>query len=148
VSEGRGTTKPFELVGAPWIDAERFGAGLNGAGLPGVHFRPAVFEPTFHKHAGASCGGCQIHITDRAAFTPVAAAVTLIAACHAAGPDRFAWRDPPYEYEFTKLPIDILYGSTALREGLAAGRSVADITREWPDEVRDFLAVREKFLLY
>jgi len=148
MSEGRGTTKPFELVGAPWIDAERFSAELNGAGMPGVHFRPAVFEPTFHKHAGAPCGGCQIHVTDRSSFRPVAAAVTLIAACRAAGPDRFAWRDPPYEYEFTKPPIDILYGSTALRDGLAAGQSMADMTHAWPDDVEDFLAVRDKFLLY
>ena len=99
VSEGRGTTKPFELVGAPWVDPEPFAAGLNARGLPGVQFRPALFEPTFHKHAQTPCGGCQIHVTDRQSFRPVEAGVALIDAFHTAGPDRFMWREPPYEYE-------------------------------------------------
>ncbi|HOQ60361.1 MAG TPA: DUF1343 domain-containing protein, partial [Vicinamibacterales bacterium] len=80
VSEGRGTTRPFELLGAPWVDAERVSADLNGLGLGGVRFRPAVFEPTFHKFARESCGGCQIHVTDRRAFRPVLAAVAVLAA--------------------------------------------------------------------
>ena len=66
LSEGRGTTRPFELVGAPWIEAERFARDMNALGLPGVYFRPAVFEPTFQKHAKQTCGGCQIHVTDAA----------------------------------------------------------------------------------
>src|SRR5436190_4253801 len=78
LSEGRGTTRPFELVGAPWIDAERFAADMNDRGLPGAHFRPAGFEPTFQKHAKQPCGGCQIHVTDRDAFTPVKTGVALI----------------------------------------------------------------------
>src|SRR5206468_2794839 len=118
VSEGRGTTKPFELLGAPWVDAERFADGMNALGLAGVHFRPSVIEPTFHKHAQTSCGGCQIHVLDRAAFRPVEAGVALIAAFRAADPDRFKWRDPPYEYEHTLLPIDILAGSADLREAI------------------------------
>ncbi len=96
VSEGRGTTKPFELVGAPWVDPEPFASGLNALGLAGVHFRPVLFEPTFHKHAQTPCGGCQIHVTDRGAFRPVEVGVAIIEAIHAAGPNRFAWRDPPY----------------------------------------------------
>ncbi len=148
VSEGRGTTRPFELLGAPWVDAEPFAAGLNALRLPGVYFRPVWFEPTFHKHAGTLCGGCQIHVTDRTLFQPVAAGVALVAAFRAAGPDRFAWRDPPYEYEYTLPPIDILYGSAALREGLDRGRSAADITQEWHDEVAAFLALRQDVLLY
>ena len=118
VSEGRGTTRPFEFVGAPWVDPEPFAAGLNALGLPGVHFRAMAFEPTFHKHAGTLCGGCQIHVTDRASFRAVAVGVAVIEACKRAGPQRFAWRDPPYEYEHTKPPIDILYGSARLRAGL------------------------------
>ena len=98
VSEGRGTTRPFELVGAPWAMAERFADGMNRTGLPGVRFRPAIFEPTFQKHSRTACGGCQVHVTDRQAFRPVETGVALIAAFRAADPDRFKWRDPPYEY--------------------------------------------------
>src|SRR6478735_8399553 len=92
VSEGRGTTRPFELVGAPWVVAETFAAALNRRGQRGVIFRPAVFEPTFHKHAKESCGGCQLHVTDRHAFRPVLAAVLLTEAFRAADPAAFAWR--------------------------------------------------------
>ncbi len=98
VSEGRGTTRPFELAGAPWVDPEPFAAGLNAQRLAGVHFRPVMFEPTFHKHAKLACGGCQVHVTDRAAFRPVLSAVALIDAFRRASPNEFAWRDPPYEY--------------------------------------------------
>src|SRR5205823_1235345 len=104
VSEGRGTTRPFELVGAPWVEAERFADALNVQEMPGVRFRPAVFEPTFHKHAKESCGGCQIHVLDRGVFRAVEAAVTLLASFRATGPERFTWRPPPYEYEEKKLP--------------------------------------------
>jgi uncharacterized protein YbbC (DUF1343 family) len=148
VSEGRGTTRPFEIVGAPWVDPAGCAAAMNAAGLDGVHFRPAVFEPTFHKHAGTPCGGCQIHVTDRASFRPVAAGVVLLDAIRRAGPGRFAWRDPPYEYEATIPPIDILYGSARLREGLEAGVPAATLVREWDDEVQPFLDVRGKFLMY
>src|SRR5688572_24014789 len=115
LSEGRGTTRPFELVGAPWISAERFAREMNALGLPGAHFRPAVFEPTFQKHGKISCGGCQIHATDRAAFRPVLTGAALIQMFRRFDPESFAWRQPPYEYEHTKLPIDILAGSDALR---------------------------------
>jgi uncharacterized protein YbbC (DUF1343 family) len=148
VSEGRGTTRPFELVGAPWADPDRLAAGLNSRGLPGVHFRPVRFEPTFHKHAGVPCGGCQIHVTDRAAFRSVETGVAVIEAFRDAGPDAFAWRDPPYEYEHTKAPIDILYGSADLREGLARGESAAAICRSWPAAVAPFLEIRDRCLLY
>jgi len=150
VSEGRGTTRPFELVGAPWVDrdAEGFATALNSRGLSGVYFRPAYFEPTFHKHAKVACGGCQIHVTDRASFRPVAAGVALLDAFKRASPADFQWRQPPYEYEYTKPPIDILYGSTKLREALDAGASADDLVRSWESGVRAFLPIREKFLLY
>jgi uncharacterized protein YbbC (DUF1343 family) len=148
VSEGRGTTKPFELCGAPWVSPEPFCEALNQRGLPGVVFRPHAFEPVFHKHAQVLCGGCQIHVTDRTTFRAVETGVALIEAFKDAGPDQFAWREPPYEYEYDKAPIDILYGSPALREGLAQGRTTHDLVRPWPDEVADFLALRARFLLY
>ena len=148
VSEGRGTTRPFELVGAPWAAPDRLAADLTGRGLPGARFRPVLFEPTFHKHARTPCGGCQIHVTDRDAFRPVAVGVAVVDAFRRADPDRFAWREPPYEYEHDKWPIDILYGSPALRERLDAGDGAAEIVRGWDAGVRPFLAIREKFLLY
>ncbi|HEX2448731.1 MAG TPA: DUF1343 domain-containing protein, partial [Methyloceanibacter sp.] len=111
LSEGRGTTRPFELIGAPWIDGEELASRMNAIGLEGAHFRPAIFEPTFQKHARATCGGVQIHVTERNAFEPVKAGVALMRECNEMAPDRFAWRPPPYEYEHGKMPIDILAGS-------------------------------------
>ena len=149
VSEGRGTTKPFELLGAPWVrDPEAFARGLNALGLPGVIFRPHSFEPTFHKHAQALCGGCQIHVTDRTTFRSVETGVAAAIAFRDAGADAFAWREPPYEYEYTLLPIDILYGSDKLRVGMDAGMSARAIAEDWTAPVRAFETLRSKFLLY
>jgi uncharacterized protein YbbC (DUF1343 family) len=148
VSEGRGTTRPFELVGAPGVVAERFAEGMNRRRLPGVVFRPAVFEPTFHKHARQTCGGCQIHVVGRREFRPVMTGVALIAAFLAADPRGFSWRDPPYEYEHEKRPFDILAGSPELREQIEAEVSVESIARSWEPEVAQFVKVRERFLLY
>ena len=147
-SEGRGTTRPFELIGAPWVMAERFAAAMNGRGLPGVHFRPAVFEPTFQKHARTTCGGCQIHVLDRRTFLPVLTGAALIEQVRAADPSAFAWRPPPYEYEHDKQPIDILAGSPALRLAIDAGARAEDLARDWARENLPFLAVRERFLMY
>ena len=148
LSEGRGTTRPFELAGAPGIDPDRLAGGLNALGLPGVHFRPAAFEPTFQKHARRSCGGCQIHVTDRRAFRPVRTGVALLQACRRAAPERFAWREPPYEYEHERMPIDILAGSDALRRALDADRPAVDIAAGWDADVARFAAARTPFLLY
>jgi uncharacterized protein YbbC (DUF1343 family) len=148
VSEGRGTTKPFELVGAPWVSPEPFARELNALNLPGVWFRPALFEPTFHKHAKTSCGGCQVHVTDRATFQPVATGVALLDAFRRAAPAAFAWREPPYEYEYTLEPIDILFGSAALRLGLEQGRTAAELARDWQADTDAFLALRQPVLLY
>lgn len=148
VSEGRGTTRPFELVGAPWAVAEPFAAAMNRLELPGVYFRPVVFEPTFQKHANTACGGCQIHVLDRRAFRPVETGVALIAAFRASDPARFRWRDPPYEYETQKLPIDILAGSCTLRHTIDAGASARTIAAGWTEAVEAFDRVRREFLLY
>jgi uncharacterized protein YbbC (DUF1343 family) len=147
VSEGRGTTRPFELIGAPGVASERFADELNRRRLPGVFFRPAVFEPTFHKHARQSCGGCQIHVLDREAFRPVLTGVALVAAFHAADPEHFRWRDPPYEYEHEKLPFDILAGSSELRHQIEAGATAEDIARSWEPAVADFATIRREYLL-
>ena len=102
VSEGRGTTRPFELIGAPFVDEIALTATMNGLGLGGVLFREVVFEPTFQKHAKTPCGGCQIHLTSREDFEPVKVGVALMREIYAQAPDKFAWREPPYEYEHEK----------------------------------------------
>jgi uncharacterized protein YbbC (DUF1343 family) len=148
LSEGRGTTRPFEILGAPWIDGDRFAEQMNNRDLPGVVFRSAFFEPTFHKHAKETCGGCQIHVTDRAAFRPVRVGVELIAEFRRENPARFAWRDPPYEYEHEKPPIDMLYGSDQLRRAIDAGEDPAAIAAGWPRDEDAFEALRRRYLLY
>jgi len=148
LSEGRGTTRPFELVGAPWIDAERFAAELNGARLDGVYFRPAGFEPTFQKHARQQCGGCQIHVNDRDAFAPVITGVALVDMFRRSDPAKFAWRQPPYEYEHDKMPIDILAGSDTLRKQIESGMPIAEIAASWRDDEAGFRRLREPYLMY
>src|SRR5262245_27661404 len=147
VSEGRGTTRPFELTGAPGVQAERFAADMNARKLPGVIFRPAVFEPTFHKHARTSCGGCQIHVTNRLSFRPVLTGAALVSAFREGYQD-FSWREPPYEYEAEKLPFDILAGSPELREQIDAHTSLDEIARSWEPGIEAFNRVRGMFLEY
>ena len=149
LSEGRGTTRPFELVGAPGVEAERFAREMNDMGLPGVFFRPAVFEPTFQKHAKTACGGCQVHVTDRRRFKPLLTGVALIAAFRRALPPSFElWRQPPYEYEHTKLPIEILSGSDALRTQIESGVPAASIAATWQSDEAAFRKARAPYLLY
>jgi uncharacterized protein YbbC (DUF1343 family) len=148
LSEGRGTTRPFELVGAPGVDAERFAETMNALDLPGVFFRPAVFEPTFQKHARQPCGGCQIHVTDRDRFRPVLTGIALIGAFRRCSPGTFAWRQPPYEYETSKLPIDILAGSDRLRTQIEAGVPAVEMASAWAQDQAEFERVREQYLLY
>jgi len=148
LSEGRGTTRPFELVGAPWIEAERFAKEMNALALPGVYFRPAAFEPTFQKHARQPCGGCQLHVTDRAAFRPVLAGVALIEMFRNLNPQNFAWRQPPYEYEHDKLPIDILAGSATLRQQIESNVAPTEIAASWRADEQSFEQLRRPYLLY
>ncbi|MEM9478072.1 MAG: DUF1343 domain-containing protein [Verrucomicrobiota bacterium] len=110
LSEGRGTTRPFEFFGAPWIKSDALCAKLADCELPGVVFRPISFEPTFQKHAQAICEGAQLHITDRQQFVPVNAGIEVIRTVRSLWPEKFAWKQPPYEYETEKLPIEVLLG--------------------------------------
>jgi len=148
LSEGRGTTRPFELVGAPWIDADRFAAAMNELELPGVYFRPAVFQPTFQKHAQQACGGCQIHVLRRDEFRPVLTGVALIDMFRRFDPARFAWRPPPYEYEHDKTPIDILAGSDALRRQIETETPLNAIAASWRSDEAAFERIRRPYLLY
>jgi len=148
LSEGRGTTRPFELIGAPWLDSDRLARRMNDAGLAGVHFRPATFEPTFQKHARETCGGCQIHVTSRLEFEPVKAGVSLMRESFGLAPDRFKWREPPYEYEHDKMPIDILAGSPTLRQQIEQQVPLDDIATSWERGETDFAEARRPYLLY
>ncbi|MEM9590058.1 MAG: DUF1343 domain-containing protein [Pseudomonadota bacterium] len=148
VSEGRGTTRPFELIGAPYLDADALAARMNAHALEGVYFRPAVFEPTFQKHAKRPCGGCQLHVTDRNSFEPVIAGAALIRECFGLAPEQFAWREGPYEYEHEKMPIDILAGSPELREQVEAQVPVTEIANSWTKGVAAFEVLRAPYLLY
>lgn len=148
LSEGRGTTRPFELVGAPWIDAERFARAMNARRLPGAWFREAHFEPTFQKHAGQTCGGCQLHVLDRRAYEPVRVAVELLEEFRRQSPTPFPWRQPPYEYEHEKMPIDILAGDARLRQALDAGEPADTIAASWRDDLAAFASLRQRYLLY
>ena len=148
LSEGRGTTRPFELIGAPWLDPHALVTSLEHASLPGTHIRPVWFEPTFQKHAGTRCGGCQVHVTDRETFLPVETAITLMAAIREQSPSSFEWRQPPYEYEHEKMPIDILYGSGQLREQVERGIPASTIAAAWAGDRSEFMPLRERHLLY
>ncbi len=148
LSEGRGATRPFELFGAPFLEPERIKTELQKENLPGVILREAFFEPTFHKWVGELCRGFQLHVTDRRTFKPYYTTLALLAAIRRLYPDRFSWRPPPYEYETERLPIDLLTGDAAIREGLDQGVPVKDLEAAWQPELAEFLQVRREFLLY
>lgn len=163
-SEGRGTTRPFELCGAPWLDAWRLCEDLRSLGLPGVAFREAFFQPTFHKGVGEICAGVQQHVTDRLAYRPFLTGIAILWAMRRQGvvqepvainpldpqglPPAFGWKAPPYEYETVKLPVDILLGASRLREGLEQGLDPWQLQALWlPDETA-WLSRRQPHLLY
>jgi uncharacterized protein YbbC (DUF1343 family) len=148
LSEGRGTTQPFELCGAPDIDARRVCQRLNAEGLPCVAFRPAWFEPTFQKHARQRCGGLQVHVLDRTAFRPVRTGLAVVAALRDAAGERFAWRTEPYEFVRDPIAIDLLFGSDRERKALEAGRGWRDIAAAWVPEEQVFRERRRSFLTY
>jgi uncharacterized protein YbbC (DUF1343 family) len=147
-SEGRGTTRPFELVGAPGIEGERLARRLEDLGLPGAKFRPTSFRPTFQKHAGRACGGVQVHVTDPRSFLPYRTGVALIWALRREAPGTFAWRDDPYEFVCDRPAIDLLAGSPAVREGLDSGAGPGEIAGTWKSGEGDFLESRKSFFLY
>ncbi len=148
LSEGRGTTHPFELFGAPWLESFKLADALNGLDLPGVRFRPHYFQPTFHKHAGTVCGGVEVHVTDRRTFEPFRTGLWCIKVARDFDPEKFDWRRETYEYEENLLAIDMLAGSAAFRELVEAGGDPDDWAAAWKDELGEFAKVREEFLLY
>jgi uncharacterized protein YbbC (DUF1343 family) len=146
LSEGRGTTRPFELFGAPFLEPRQIKAILPE--IPGVILREAHFEPTFHKWAGERCRGFQLHVTDRECFKPCYTTLALLAVIRGLYPEQFAWRQPPYEYETERLPIDLLTGDEAIRLGLEQGQTAAELEAEWQEDLTQFLEARREFLLY
>jgi uncharacterized protein YbbC (DUF1343 family) len=148
LSEGRGTTRPFEWVGAPYLDADAYAAGLMALRLPGVTFRAARFTPMFHKWAGRLCRGVQIHVTDVDRFKPYLTGLGIIAVARRLAPRAFAWRRPPYEFERTKLPIDILCGTDTIRKAIARGQPLRAIERAWAPGLAAWMRRRARFLLY
>jgi uncharacterized protein YbbC (DUF1343 family) len=144
VSEGRGTTRPFELIGAPWIDPFALTEDLGQRGIPGVSFRPVYFTPAFSKHAGTACGGAQVHIVDRSALRPVALGVHLLDALRAQNRSAFSWR----QNTDGRYAIDLLYGSDQLRRSIDEGLSGGDLAATWVREVEGFERRRADVLLY
>jgi uncharacterized protein YbbC (DUF1343 family) len=135
LSEGRGTTTPFEWFGAPYVEPELLLDALRGFELPGVRFRPVRFLPTFDKWKRQSCGGLAIHVADAEAFQPYRTTVAIVAACRRLWPEVFAWLPPPYEYETVRMPVDIIDGDSRLREAIdGAGRIDPAALDEWDRE--------------
>jgi uncharacterized protein YbbC (DUF1343 family) len=148
LSEGRGTTRPFEWVGAPYLDAHAYAGALASERLPGVAFRPARFTPTFHKWRGRLCGGVQIHVTDRRTFRPFLTGLGVIAVARRLAPRGFAWRRPPYEFEHRRLPIDILCGTDRIRRDLERGVPLRTLERAWGPALAQWERRRARHLLY
>jgi uncharacterized protein YbbC (DUF1343 family) len=148
MSEGRGTTRPFEWVGAPWLDAHAYADALAAERLPGVVFRPARFRPTFQKWAGRLCGGVQVHVTDQARFKPFLTGLAIIAVARRLAPRAFRWRRPPYEFEHRRLPIDILLGTDRIRHAIERGQPLGAIERSWGSDLAKWRRRRAAALAY
>ncbi len=148
LSEGRGTTRPFELVGAPHLDGHRLAAALDAMRLPGVRFRPVVFTPQFQKHAKTACGGVQLHVSDALAFRSYRTGVAVLKCARDQAPEKFRWREKAYEFVDQIPAIDLLAGTAKLREGIEAGASLDDLTARWPRDEGMFTDERSAYLLY
>ncbi len=148
LSEGRGTTKVFELNGAPFIDPYEWTAALGKYEFSGVAFRPCYFRPTFQKWADKTCGGVQVHITDRNAFTPVIVGIAMIKTAYDLYTEHFQWKQSAYEYVFDKNPFDVVSGTDKIRKQIESHVSLKEIEYAWTEELKEFRTRREEFLLY
>jgi uncharacterized protein YbbC (DUF1343 family) len=148
ISEGRGTTQPFELFGAPYLDAEKILMQLCGNLLGGVVLRPLVFEPTSNKWQGIPCNGFQLHVTDPLVYRPYRTALHILATIMFHHSDQFAWKTPPYEYEFKRLPIDLIIGDHRIRRRLENFESIESIEASWQEDLNQFKMIRREFQLY
>jgi uncharacterized protein YbbC (DUF1343 family) len=148
VSEGRGTTLPFELFGSPYIDHQKILAHLDTIELPGCYLRPLLFQPTSGKWANQVCKGFQMHITDCREFLPYRTSLALLQAVILAYPERFKYKEPPYEYEYIRLPMDCILGSSKVRQQLEEGVPVMELENKWREELQEFRELRAKYFLY
>jgi uncharacterized protein YbbC (DUF1343 family) len=148
LSEGRGTTRPFEIFGAPWLNAAAVRRRFESRRLRGMILREMVFEPTFHKWSGEACRGFQIHVTDPAAYRPYRTTLGLLQDVFAEHGDRFEWKKPPYEYVTDRLPIDVLTGDPGVRKALVGGADLRELERSWRREIRAFIRESESIRLY
>jgi uncharacterized protein YbbC (DUF1343 family) len=148
VSEGRGTTLPFELVGAPFWEHEPILDFLRNTPLPGCFFRPLIFEPTSGKWAGNSCAGFQIHVTDTDAFLPYRTSIALLQAVMRLYPGEFCYKEPPYEYEYNLMPFDILSGDSRMRTVIEQGLSLNQEKERWREEIAGFESTFKQIALY
>jgi uncharacterized protein YbbC (DUF1343 family) len=144
VSEGRGTTRPFEYIGAPWIDPYRLAEEMRSRNLPGFAYRPTYFTPTFSKHAGETCGGVQVYVLDREAIRPVAMGIHLLHASRLLNPELFGWRGP----DAAGYHLDRLAGTDAVRLALSDGAEPEEIMAGWEEQAAEFKERRAPFLLY
>lgn len=148
VSEGRGTTRPFEIIGASYINARELADALASLELSGVIFRPINFLPTFQKFANEACSGVFLHILDRDEFEPVITGLAIIKTIFDLYSDNFKWKNPPYEYVFDRNPFDVIAGTTKIREFFEQGKKVNEIKQLWQLDIENFSKSREKYLLY
>jgi uncharacterized protein YbbC (DUF1343 family) len=148
LSEGRGTTKPFELNGAPFIDPWEWSEFLNAYSFEGVALRPCFFRPTFQKWADQTCGGIQIHVNDRESFRPVILGIAMVKTAYDLYPGNFEWKQDDYEYEFGKNPFDVVSGTDKIRKAIESGASVKEIEDSWAAGLAEFAKVRVPYLLY
>ncbi len=148
VSEGRGTTQPFELFGAPFMDVQKILGTLKKAKIPGVIFRPTVFEPTSNKWQQTACNGFQIHVTDPRQYRPYSTTLHLLQAVMIHHREQFEWKTPPYEYEFERMPIDLIIGDRGIRERLENLEPVEEIEADWQEELDRFIEISKEFQLY
>jgi uncharacterized protein YbbC (DUF1343 family) len=148
ISEGRGTTRPFELFGAPFIDANQLRKRLEERDLPGVRFQESSFTPTFDKWQGELCQGLGIQITDPRSYKPYHTTLAILQEVMKAWSNKFSFLPPPYEYEFKKLPFDIITGNEEIKKGLVAGRDLDEMEESWQKGLKNFLTQRRQYLLY
>ncbi len=148
ISEARGTTLPFELLGAPFLGFDEVLQEIEKTDLPGCVFRPLAFEPTSGKWAGRSCRGFQLHVTDAALFKPYRTGLALLQALMMLYPEDFRYKDPPYEYEFERLPMDLILGDQSVRLGLEQGVEIVELERSWQDDLCRYQERIKPVLLY
>lgn len=148
ISEGRGTTLPFEIFGAPFIDIETIRKYLKPELLAGCILRSVAFEPTSNKWQGEMCKGFHLHVTDYRQFKPYRTSLALLQAIACCFPKEFAFKEPPYEYEFERLPLDLIIGDKDIRKAVLEGRDILEVERQWQEQLSLFLKERVKFLLY